>query len=79
MALSKILHMRLQNRTLHIMTYQVMRTSHYQQYQTNQQMKIVNFDKYHNEVNGDECDMSNADIENQMDAPTQEIVNDEYT
>ena len=33
--------------------------------------------KFKNEVDDDKCDMLNADIENQMDALTQKMVNDD--
>ena len=36
-----------------------------------------NIAKCNNEVNDDKCDMLNDDIENQMNAPTQEMVNDD--
>ena len=36
-----------------------------------------NIANYYKEVDGYECDISNADVENQMDVPMQEIVDDD--
>ena len=74
MILSQIHHMRIQNRTLHISNDEDQPVSTVQDQSTNAN---YNIDKYNNEVDGDECDLSDADTENQMNAPTQEIVNDD--
>ena len=73
MAISQTHQVKIHNRTLHIMTYQVLRMSHYKQYKTNQQMPITILP---NKVNNDKCDMLNDNIENQINPPTQEMIND---
>ena len=79
MALSQKHQVKIQNRILHIMTYQVMRMSQYQQSTVQNQSTNANHNiaKCNNEVNNDECDMLNDNIENQMNAPTREMVNDD--
>ena len=66
MSLLHLHQVKVQIRTLHIMTYQVMRMSQYQQNKTKQLMQIFTLPN-----------MLNDNIENQMNAPTQEMVNDD--
>ena len=52
----------------------MIRISQYQQNQINQQMQIVILN---NKIDGDECDLSDIDIENQMNSLMQEIMNND--
>ena len=74
MTLSQTHHMRIQNRALHVSNDadEPVSTVPNQSTNTND-----NIDKYNNEEDGDECDLSDADIKNQMNTRTQEIVNDD--
>ena len=67
MSLSQIHQMKTQNHTLHIMIYQASDEKTVQNQATNANQNIA---ECNNKVDDDECDMSNADIENQMDAST---------
>ena len=72
MTLSQIHHLRIQNSTLHISNDEFQPVSTVQNQSTNTN---CNIDKYDNEVDGDECDLSDLDIKNQMNSSTLEIVN----